>query len=160
MCCSVLIGEMSVRVEQLIGLQFEDKLHPIEADGTIVGQIRLQLALFNDAVLDELDESLHGEEDSCTCASTKGFVVRATKVGDVLINGISPDGVQYLEAGTVVNTGSELAGDYVMDRKFVEHQEYETYETFEDGEYVGNGQFHSYAENGEYYSDSDDGDEL
>jgi Ca2+-dependent lipid-binding protein len=109
-----LIGEMCMKLELLVGKGFEDKNHPVEALDTIVGQVRLQLALFNDEVLDD-DESDHdGDLDGCSCSNKTAK--RATKVGDVLISGISPDGVQYLEAGTVVHTGCELAGDYVMDK--------------------------------------------
>lgn len=105
---------MCMKLELLVGKGFEDKNHPVEALDTIVGQVRLQLALFNDEVLDD-DESDHdGDLDGCSCSNKTAK--RATKVGDVLISGISPDGVQYLEAGTVVHTGCELAGDYVMDK--------------------------------------------
>lgn len=118
---SDLIGEMTIKLEVLVGRQFEDKSHPIEALDTIVGQVRLQMALFNDEVLDE-DESDHdGDLDGCSC-NTK-TVKRATKVGEVLINGISPEGVQYLQAGTAVHTGCELAGDYVMDKFYWEGDE-------------------------------------
>lgn len=111
---SDLIGEMCFKLEVLVGRGFEDKHHPIEALDTIVGQLRLQMALFNDEVLEE-DESDHdGDLDGCSCSS--GTVKPATKVGDVLLNGISPEGVQYLQAGTVVHTGCDLAGDYVMDK--------------------------------------------
>lgn len=111
---SDLIGEMSLKLEVLVGRGFEDKSYAIEALDTIVGQLRLQMALFNDEVLDD-DESDHdGDLDGCSCNIQT--VKRATKVGDVLINGISPEGVQYLQAGTVVHTGCELAGDYVMDK--------------------------------------------
>lgn len=153
--CSAFIGEMTLKVELLVGRQFQDHNYPIEANGTIVGQLRLQLALFNDEVLDDLDESLSGDLDECTCAVAKDVTVRATKVGDVLINGISPSGVQFLEAGTAVHTGCELAGDYVMDKDFVEGEEY-----------VGNGEYRSYLERGESYpyhvdeDDDDDGDEF
>jgi hypothetical protein len=101
----------------LIGRNFEDKNYPIEADDTIVGQIRLQLALLNDEIMDE-DEIRDCDVDGCSCASTQP--VRATKVGDVLIDGISPEGVQYLEAGTAVHTGCELAGDYVLEKDVYE----------------------------------------
>lgn len=104
---------MCVKIELMIGRMFEDKSFPLEADDTIVGQLRLQLALFNDEVLDE-DEEDDGDLDGCTCS--KHGTVRATKVGDVLINGISPGGVHYLEAGTVVHTGCDIAGDYVMEK--------------------------------------------
>jgi hypothetical protein len=147
---------MTLKIELLVGRQFDDQHYPIEADGTIVGQIRLQLALFNDEVLDDLDESLHGDVDSCTCAVAKHLTIRATKVGDVLINGISPNGVQYLEAGTVVHTGCELAGDYVMDKDYVEEEEGEQ-------GYGGNGEFRGYLDRVESasYDDSDyEGDEL
>lgn len=111
---SDLIGEMSLKLEVLVGRGFEDKSYAIEALDTIVGQIRLQLALFNDEVLAD-DESDHdGDLDGCSCNSRAP--ARATKVGNVLINGISPEGVQYLQAGTVVHTGCQLAGDYVMDK--------------------------------------------
>ncbi|RLN98152.1 hypothetical protein BBJ28_00002452 [Nothophytophthora sp. Chile5] len=110
---NTLIGELCLKVEMLIGRNFEDKSYPIEADDTIVGQVRLQLALFNDEILDE-EEDRECDVDGCACASKQP--VRATKVGDVLINGISPDGVQYMEAGTAVHTGCELAGDYVVEK--------------------------------------------
>ncbi|KAG7399074.1 hypothetical protein PHYBOEH_009764 [Phytophthora boehmeriae] len=112
-----LIGELCLKVEMLIGRNFEDKNYPIEAEDTIVGQVRLQLALFNDEIMDE-DEIRDGDVDGCSCASTQP--VRATKVGDVLINGISPEGVQYMEAGTAVHTGCDLAGDYVVDKDVYE----------------------------------------
>ncbi|KAL7682782.1 putative C2 domain-containing protein [Plasmopara halstedii] len=112
-----LIGELSLKVEMLIGRSFEDKSYPIEAGDTIVGQIRLQLALFNDEIMDE-EEIRDCDVDGCSCTSI--HPVRATKVGDVLIDGISPEGVQYLEAGTAVHTGCELAGNYVLEKDVYE----------------------------------------
>lgn len=112
-----LIGELSLKIEMLIGRNFEDKSYPIEADDTIVGQVRLQLALFNDEIMDE-DDIRDCDVDGCSCASI--HPARATKVGEVLIDGISPEGVQYLEAGTAVHTGCELAGDYVVDKDVYE----------------------------------------
>jgi hypothetical protein len=93
-------------------------LLPIEADNTIVGQIRVQLALFNDEVINDMaepDDQLNDTDlDGCTCSIK--LVKRATKVGDVILSGVSPEGIRYLEAGSVVATGSALAGDYVMDK--------------------------------------------
>ncbi|TMW67658.1 hypothetical protein Poli38472_011278 [Pythium oligandrum] len=112
-----LIGEVCFKLELLIGRGFEDKMLPLEAENTIVGQIRVQLALFNDEVMEEDDEDIHAyasDLDGCTCSIKS--VQRATKVGDVIINGIAPDGVHYLEAGSVVATGCTIAGDYVMDK--------------------------------------------
>uniref|UniRef100_A0AAV1UUE9 C2 domain-containing protein n=1 Tax=Peronospora matthiolae TaxID=2874970 RepID=A0AAV1UUE9_9STRA len=114
---NTLIGELCLKVELLISRMFEDKSYPIEADDTIVGQVRLQLALFNDEIMNE-DEIRDCDVDGCSCTLTQP--VRATKVGNVLIDGISPDGVQYLEAGTAVHTGCEIAGDYVMDKDVYE----------------------------------------
>ena len=101
----------------LIGRTFEDKNYPIEADDTIVGQVRLQLALFNDELMDE-DEVHDCDVDGCSCSFIQPL--RATRVGNVLIDGISPDGVQYLAAGTAVHTGCELAGNYVVDKDVYE----------------------------------------
>ncbi|CAI5717164.1 unnamed protein product [Peronospora destructor] len=84
-----LIGELCLKVEMLIGRAFEDKNYPIEADDTIVGQVRLQLALFNDEIMDE-DEVCDCDVNGCSCTLIQP--VRATKVGDVLIDGISPEG--------------------------------------------------------------------
>ena len=120
--CSKLIGELCLKVELLISRMFEDKSYPIEADDTIVGQVRLQLALFNDEIMDE-DEIRDCDVDGCSCALTQP--VRATKVGDVLIDGISPHGVQYLEAGTAVHTGCEIAGNYVIDKDVYEGDSWE-----------------------------------
>ena len=100
-----------------MGHPLEDKRLPIEADDTIVGQLHVQLALFNDQVLDDRDRSAidqHGDLDGCSCAVPT--IKRATKVGDVLISGIAPDGVHYLEAGSAITTGCRLAGNYVTDK--------------------------------------------
>lgn len=94
----------------------------IEAEDTIVGQIRVQIALFNDEVVEDHMEELYEEDvDGCTCGMK--IVKRATKVGDVVINNITPEGIRYLEAGSVITTGSDLAGDYVMEKDIWEGDE-------------------------------------
>ncbi|KAJ0396720.1 hypothetical protein P43SY_003721 [Pythium insidiosum] len=117
-----MIGEVCFKLELLIGRQFEDKMLPIEAEDTIVGQVRVQIALFNDEVMDDSAELTHESDlDGCTCSLKT--VKRATKVGDVLISGIAPDGVRYLEAGSTVSLGCTIAGEYVMDKDFWEGDE-------------------------------------